>query len=151
MSDPDPAIQLWNGASYQTLLPSAATGGAMAVLLIAMPPLSGPPSHVHATEDEVFIVLDGVIDVAIGDRRVTRGPMQAAFVPRGVAHSFRTGPQGACGITILTPGGFEGFFAEMATSGLDLPSDLAEVRAIARRYGASFVGPGLAQSGGQHA
>jgi hypothetical protein len=81
--------------------------------------------------------------------------LQTAFVPRGVAHSFRTGPEGARGLTILTPGGFEGFFAEMAALDLQLPQDLALMRDIAGRYGSSLVGPGLAQTvaqmGGDHA
>jgi mannose-6-phosphate isomerase-like protein (cupin superfamily) len=147
MTDPTPAAHHWNGASYQTILSTAETAGAMSVLYIETPPLSGPPAHVHAAEDETFVVLDGTIEFEVGDRYFTRGPMQTAFVPRGVSHSFRSGPKGARGLTILTPGGFEGFFADMARSGYDLPRDLDEVRAAAGRYGARFVGPGLAQRG----
>jgi mannose-6-phosphate isomerase-like protein (cupin superfamily) len=142
----------WNGARYQTLLSSAETGGALSILHVDTPALSGPPSHVHAAEDEVFVLLDGSIDFQVGEDRFTCGPMQTAYVPRGVVHSFRTGPQGARGLSVMTPGGFEGFFAEMAQSGLHLPQDLAAVRAIAARYGSRFTGPGLAHIGeGRHA
>jgi quercetin dioxygenase-like cupin family protein len=147
MTTPD--THHWNGSSYQTLLPATKTGGALSILCVTAPPNSGPPSHIHAAEDEVFIILSGMIDFAVGDRRLTCGPMQVAFVPRGVAHSFRTGPQGARGLTILTPGGFEGFFAEMAALDLQVPQDLALIGDIAGRYGSSFVGPGLAQIGAQ--
>jgi quercetin dioxygenase-like cupin family protein len=145
MTDQTPAPVLWNGASYQTILSCAETGGALSVMYVDAPPLSGPPSHVHAAEDETFILLEGSVDLAVGDCRFTCGPMQTAFVPRGVPHSFLTGPDGAKGFTILSPGGFEGFFAEMARSGLHLPRDLAAVREVASRYGSTFVGPGLAQ------
>jgi quercetin dioxygenase-like cupin family protein len=151
MTEPMPVIHRWNGTSYQTILSAAETAGVLSVVHVEAPPHSGPPSHVHATEDETFIVLDGMIELAIGDQRLTCGPMQVAFVPRGTVHSFRTGPDGARGLTLLTPGGFEGFFAEMAASGLNLPQDMAAVRAVAGRYGAAFMGPGLAQLRGSHA
>jgi mannose-6-phosphate isomerase-like protein (cupin superfamily) len=153
MTTPD--THHWQGSSYQTILSTAETGGALSILSVTAPPHSGPPTHIHAGEDEVFIILSGTVDFAVGDRRLTCGPLQTAFVPRGVAHSFRTGPEGARGLTILTPGGFEGFFAEMATLDLQLPQDLALMRDIAGRYGSSLVGPGLAQTvaqmGGDHA
>jgi mannose-6-phosphate isomerase-like protein (cupin superfamily) len=144
-----PDTHHWNGSSYQTILSTAETGGTLSILCVTAPPHSGPPSHIHAAEDEVFIILSGTVDFAVGDRRLTCGPLQTAFVPRGVAHSFRTGPQGARGLTILTPGGFEGFFADMAALDLSLPADMEAVRAIAGRYGSRFVGPGLAQTAAQ--
>jgi len=42
----------------------------------------------------------------VAGRRITCGPLDVAFVPRGTAHSFVTGPSGARGLTILTPGRF---------------------------------------------
>ncbi len=151
MTPQTPRTHHWNGASYQTLLAAEDSGGSLSILLVDAPAHSGPPSHIHAAEDEVFIILDGSIDFLVGQDRFTCGPMQTAFVPRGVVHSFRTGPDGARGLGVMTPGGFEGFFAEMARSGLQLPHDLAAVRAIAARYGSRFTGPGLAQMGHQDA
>jgi quercetin dioxygenase-like cupin family protein len=151
MTPQTPRTHHWNGASYQTLLSAAETGGSLSILHVDTPAHSGPPSHIHAAEDEVFLILEGSIDFLVGEDRFTCGPMQTAFVPRGVVHSFRTGPDGARGLTVITPGGFEGFFAEMAQAGLQLPQDLAAVRAVAARYGAHFTGPGLAQEGCQDA
>jgi hypothetical protein len=108
-------------------------------------PMSGPPAHVHANEDEIFIVLEGEIEFSVEGRRFVRGPLQTAFVRRGQVHSFRTGASGARCITVLTPGGFEGFFAEAAREQLRLPEDTDEVVALAALFGSRMVGPGLAQ------
>ena len=135
----------WNGTLYQTILSTADTGGAMSITYGEAAPFTGPPAHVHAHEDEVFVVLDGEITFEVAGGSLSRGPMGTAFVPRGVPHSFMTGPSGARSITVLTPGGFEGFFAEMAKGKFQMPQDLGTVAAIAARYGSNFVGPGIAQ------
>jgi hypothetical protein len=114
-------------------------------------PFNGPPAHVHDHEDEVLIVLDGEMTFEVAGARFSRRALGTAFVPRGTPHSFVTGRNGARCLTVLTPGGFEGFFAEMARGQFRMPRDLAAVAAIAARYGSRFTGPGLAQQEVQHA
>jgi mannose-6-phosphate isomerase-like protein (cupin superfamily) len=150
MSDPG-TVRYWNGTRYQTILSTAETGGAMSIIYGEAEPFNGPPTHVHYNEDEVFIVLEGEVAFDLAGQRFTRGPMGTAFVPRGKPHSFMTGSNGARCLTVLTPGGFEGFFAELARGGFELPQDLASVAAIAASYGSHFVGPGIAQLQVQHA
>ena len=58
--------------------------------------------HDHAGEDELFIVLDGLLEIAFEDRpAVTLAPGQAYVVPRGVRHNPRS-PQG-CLIALIEP------------------------------------------------
>jgi hypothetical protein len=114
-------------------------------------PFNGPPAHVHDREDEIFIVLEGEVTFEVAGERFSCGPMGTAFLPRGTPHSFMTGPDGARCLTVVTPGGFEGFFAEIARSQFRLPQDVASVAEIAARYGSRFTGPGLAQQEVQHA
>ncbi len=144
-------VHHWNGTSYRTILSTAETGGAMSIIYGEADPLIGPPAHVHDHEDEIFVVLEGEITFDVAGERFSRGPMGTAFVPRGTPHSFVTGASGARCFTVLTPGGFEGFFAEMAHGQFRLPQDLAAVVAISERYGSRFAGPGLAQQEVQHA
>ncbi len=134
----------WNDTSYRIILNSADTNGAMSVIHGVAGPMNGPAEHVHEFEDEIFIVLEGEIEFEVSGMRFLRGPLGTAFIPRGQPHSFRTGPEGARAITVLTPGGFEGFFADMATRQLRLPQDIAEIAATAASFGSRFVGPGLA-------
>lgn len=140
-----------NKTTYRTILAAAESGGAIAIVYGATGPFTGPPAHIHTNEDEVIIVLEGEVEFETADSRFTRGPMGVAFLPRGKTHSFRTGPRGAKCLTILTPGGFEGFFADVADAGLHLPQDLEQVARLAGRYGSLFVGPGLAQRMAQDA
>lgn len=150
MTDPE-TVHHWNGTRYQTILGTADTGGAVSITYGEAGPFNGPPAHVHDNEDEIFIVLDGEMIFEVAGARFSRGPMGTAFVPRGTPHSFMTGANGARCLTVLTPGGFEGFFAEMARGRFRMPEDLAAVAAIAARYGSRFTGPGLAQQKVQHA
>lgn len=138
-------VHHWNGTSYRTILSTAETGGALCIVYGEAGPLSGPPAHFHADEDEIFVVLEGEVEFEVGDKRFVRGPLGTAFVPRGQVHSFRTGRSGARCLTVLTPGGFESFFAEAAHKQLRMPQDLDEIAALAALYGSRFVGPGLAQ------
>ncbi len=75
-----------------------------------------PPRHVHAAEDETSAVLSGRHRLWIeGEGEGFEvGPGEAAFVPRGADHTFRiVGEETGRHPVLLTPGGVEGFFAEM--------------------------------------
>ena len=140
----DPQTLEWNGTLYKTILSTSETDGAMAVLDTWSPAGSGPPRHVHEAEDEVFIMLEGTCRVWIaGDERIV-GPGEAVFVPRGIEHTFRVTDDGPSRhIVILTPGGFEGFFAEMAAGRFRIPQDMPAIGASAARHNLTFNGPPL--------
>jgi quercetin dioxygenase-like cupin family protein len=144
-------IHHWNDTSYRTILATDETEGAMAIIYGEAGPFSGPAAHFHDNEDEIFIVLEGEVEFELEGERFVRGPLGTAFLPRGKVHSFRTGPNGARCLTLLTPGGFEGFFAEMAKSQYRLPQDIGAVAQVGARYGSHLVGPGLAQREQDHA
>jgi mannose-6-phosphate isomerase-like protein (cupin superfamily) len=42
--------------------------------------------HSHDDTDDLFFVLDGVLDVELRDRTITLGPGELFVVPRGVEH-----------------------------------------------------------------
>ena len=141
----------WNGTRHRTILGTTETGGAMSITYGDADPFTGPPAHTHDHEDEIFIVLDGEMTFEVAGERFACGPLGTAFVPRGTPHSFMTGAKGATCLTVLTPGGFEGFFAEMARGQFQMPQDMTAVAEIAARYGSRRIGPGLAQQEVQHA
>ena len=143
MSQSD-TLHHWNDTSYRTILSTEETGGAISIVYGEAGPWNGPAAHYHANEDEIFIVLDGEVEFDMDGERFVRGPLGTAFLPRGRVHSFRTGAEGARCLTLLTPGGFENFFAEMAKGQFRLPQDMAQVASIAARYGSHLVGPGIA-------
>ena len=80
-----------------------------------VPPLADTPLHVHTNEDELFYALEGEHVIQVGDEEHRIGPGETAFGPRGVPHAQRRVVPAAGRILIaVTPGGFEGFFRELA-------------------------------------
>jgi quercetin dioxygenase-like cupin family protein len=65
-------------------------------------PGGGPPLHVHHEDDEAWYVLDGSLQFRFADRTVEAVQGSAVFVPRGVAHTFAAGPDGARYLIITT-------------------------------------------------
>jgi quercetin dioxygenase-like cupin family protein len=64
-------------------------GGAVLAVLGHLEPGAGPADHVHFKQDEMFYVLEGTFEFAIGDQVSTAGPGTIIFVPRAVVHRFR--------------------------------------------------------------
>lgn len=132
----------WLGVHYRTILSSAETGGRMSITDSVSPPASGPPRHIHHDADETFVMLSGEVEVWLEGDCYFRGPSETMFIPRGSEHSFRVvGESPARHLVILTPGGFEGFFSEMAAGQFRIPQDMATIEQIAERYHLSFTGP----------
>lgn len=134
----------WLGTSYKTILTTAASAGAISVTDSVSPPLSGPPRHIHHDADETFVVLTGDVEFWIAGDRFMRGPGQTAFIPRGREHTFRViSDTPSRHLVILTPGGFEGFFAEMAAGQFRIPEDMPAIEESAARHHLTFTGPPL--------
>jgi quercetin dioxygenase-like cupin family protein len=134
----------WQGTTYRTILKTADTEGRMSIVDSVSPPNSGPPRHIHHAEDECFVVLSGEIEFWLEGATRFAGPGEAIFIPRGKAHTFRAvGDRPARHLVILTPGGFEEFFAEMAAGQFRIPHDMPAVLESAARHSLEFTGPPL--------
>ncbi len=57
--------------------------------------------HAHADEDEMFLVVDGELELQLRDRVVTLGPGEFFIVPRGVEH--RPVARARCSIVLFEP------------------------------------------------
>jgi quercetin dioxygenase-like cupin family protein len=137
------AVQ-WLGVSYKTILSSDATNGAMSITDSMSPAGSGPPRHVHQKEDETFVILTGECEFWVAGETFIRREGETAFIPRGTDHTFRVvGSRPSRHLLILTPGGFEGFFMEMASGQFRIPENMEEINECAARYNLSFTGPPL--------
>ena len=57
---------------------------------------AGAPLHLHYEVDEVIYVVEGTLDLQLGDERHTVGPNQTISIPMGTPHSFTVvSPEGA--------------------------------------------------------
>lgn len=134
----------WLGVTYRTILAASATNGAMSIIDSLSPHGSGPPRHVHEREHETFVILTGRFQFWLDGETFERGPGETAFIPRGREHTFRVmSEEPARHLVILTPGGFEGFFADMAAGQFRIPNDMERIEAAAKRYNLCFTGPPL--------
>ena len=139
-----PGVIEWLGFRYKTILPAAEAGGTMSIVDSLSPAGSGPPRHVHDREDETFVLLTGECEFWMEGETFIKRAGETAFVPRGREHTFRvTGSQPSRQIIILTPGGFEDFFAEMAQGQFRVPEDMEQIGASAARHSLRFTGPPL--------
>jgi len=68
---------------------SGQTDGLLALAEVRLPPLTaGPNLHVHANEDEMFFVLDGVMTVQVGDQLQEIAAGGLVWGARDVPHAF---------------------------------------------------------------
>ena len=123
------------------MLPTAGMNGAISLVEHTLAPGAlGAPPHLHTREDETSYVLQGVLTAQLGDRIVTAGPGEAVVKPRGEFHTFwNAGDEPLRFLEVITPGGFEEYFAELAplipAAG---PPDMGAIIALGARYGLEF-------------
>jgi quercetin dioxygenase-like cupin family protein len=117
------------------------TGGKFTMWTEITPPGGGPPPHYHLNEDEAFHVIEGRVAFLVDGKWHEVGPGGAAFMPRGVVHTFKNvGDQSSRMLLTTTPSGFEKFFARCAAEfakpgGPDMPKILD----IGVEHGIHFV------------
>lgn len=118
------------------------TGGAVSVVEHPFPVGAWAPPHLHTREDEYSIVTQGEIGFRSGDREVVLGAGGYITKPRGELHAmWNAGDAPARMIEIISPGGFEHYFRELAELLAAGPPDPQQIRIIADCYGLQFGEP----------
>ena len=94
------------------------TGGGFSLVEHPIPPHTlGAPLHRHSREDEYSFVLEGRMGALLGDDVVYAEAGDLAFKPRDQWHTFWNAGDTPCRILeIISPGGFEHFFEELAAA-----------------------------------
>jgi quercetin dioxygenase-like cupin family protein len=98
-----------------------------------------PPSHRHREEDEIVYVLEGELTFHVDgtQRRMRAG--SSIFLPRGEEHGYSVESREARLLTVVTPAGLEGYYAELG--GREAESDIERMVTVAARYGVEITGP----------
>ena len=101
------------------MIGGAESGGGFSLVEHPMPPRAlAAPLHRHSREDEYSFVLEGRVGALLGDEVVYGGPGDLIFKPRGQWHTFwNAGDDAARLLEIISPAGFERFFAELIELG----------------------------------
>lgn len=95
---------------------SVETGGGFSLVEHPIPPRTlVAPLHRHEREDEYSFILEGRMGAQLGDDVVVGEAGDFVFKPRRQWHTFWNAGDTPCRILeIISPGGFESFFAEFA-------------------------------------
>jgi mannose-6-phosphate isomerase-like protein (cupin superfamily) len=93
------------------------------------------PMHRHNNEDEYSYVIEGRMGALLGDEHVEAGPGDLVHKPRGQWHTFwNAGDEPARILEIISPAGFERFFAELVDMGGVAQADPEALGDLCRRY-----------------
>jgi len=106
----------------------------------------GPPLHVHDAIDEAWYLLEGQLDVQVGEQRRQVGAGSFLLVPHGVPHTFvNPGAGWARWVGVLSSGAALGMSEKLGRLVPELgPPDKEAIGEMFRRYGTTVLGPPLA-------
>ena len=113
------------------------SGGGFSLVEHPMSPRAlGAPLHRHSREDEYSYVVEGRVGALLGDEVAEGGPGDLIFKPRNQWHTFwNAGDTPARMLEIISPAGFERYFAELVELGGSTRAAPADLAALAARYG----------------
>jgi quercetin dioxygenase-like cupin family protein len=98
----------------------------------------GAPLHSHPWT-ETFYVLEGEVEVQVGNRKALATPGTLMHAPENVAHSFR-----ACSPTVrmleIIPASAEGFYREGGEKVPTVPFDPEAFQALCEKYNVRIFG-----------
>jgi quercetin dioxygenase-like cupin family protein len=109
------------------------------------------PLHIHHTEDEIFVILEGEVAFQLDQQQSVHGAGATVLAPKGVPHTYRVqSKSGARLLTITARGDFERFVRAISrkaeTTGLPpqvTPSAdaIARLTKVAAEHGIDIIGP----------
>jgi mannose-6-phosphate isomerase-like protein (cupin superfamily) len=142
----------FGGFGVEWKIDAEASGGRFSVVHHPMAPHAlAAPLHYHHNEDEYSFVLEGTLGALLGDEVATAGPGSWVFKPRHQWHTFWNAGDTPCRIIeVISPGGFEDYFREVAAARgdleafarinaeYDLEMDFESVPGLCQRFGLTF-------------
>ena len=119
------------------MLDGPETGERFSLVEHPMPPRHlAAPLHKHSREDEYSFVLEGRMGALLGDHEVYAEAGDFVHKPRDQWHTFWNAGDEPCRILeIISPAGFENYFAEIVDRSLASPPDFEALAELAARYG----------------
>ena len=125
------------GLGVRYMIRSEQTDGRFALIEHTIPARGlAAPVHTHANEDEYSYILSGRMGAMVGDEVVEAGPGELVAKPRGVPHAFwNAGDEEVRLLELISPGGFDRYFADMAPLlGGAGPPDFEALAGVQARY-----------------
>ena len=116
------------------------TGGAYYLFEFAFDPESGNSLHIHTYEDEVLYVLEGAIQIRLGNEKLQADTGGVAHLSKRIPHAlYNPLKVPSRYLAIAIPGGMENFFDELSAAQEAGTLDDAMHRNISRKYGIEWL------------
>ena len=128
------------GSGTDFKLWSADTGGLLSIVEHPIDPGILVPPHVHSREDQATYVIEGEVDILVGETVTRCGTGAYISKPRGLPHAFwNVGTAPARIMEISTPGGVERFMEGLFEILLSGRPDPAAIGSLAAAHGLTFL------------
>ena len=139
------------GVRIKILLSSKDSGGQFSLIEGLMPPGGDGGLHLHTNEDESMHLLEGELEVTIGERKFLLSSGESYFAPRNIPHRLRNLSQTpARSLVLTTPGGFDKFIAQAGIrlterltppAELPTPDQMETLLKLAQEFGITIIAP----------
>jgi quercetin dioxygenase-like cupin family protein len=117
------------GALISIMASAEQTGGVFNLFDILLPLGYETPLHIHYAEDVAIHVLEGTLDIFLGDEKKRAVAGSFFFQPRGTPHGFRVIGTAHARISYMTvPAGFDEFIIACSKPFSDLEAMMLEAR-----------------------
>jgi hypothetical protein len=116
-----------------------------------MPPGGDGGLHLHANEDESMHLLEGELEVTIGDKQFPLASGESYFAPWNIPRRLRNlSPTPVRSLLLTTPGGFDAFISQ---AGIRLfegitqrvepptPDQMQKLLKLAEEFGIKIIAP----------
>lgn len=126
------------GIEIRYLIDGTVTGAASGVFEMIVPPGARvPPPHSHTQNEEVIVVLEGVLRYSVDEETRDLKAGERMYTPRGSVHGFSNPhDKPARALVILTPDIGLGYFREVAeVANAPGPPGRAKLMAVMTRHG----------------
>jgi mannose-6-phosphate isomerase-like protein (cupin superfamily) len=134
----DEWLQVTPGERFRIHTSVKETKGIYTMLELIADPRNGVPMHIHQNEDEHFIVLEGSLHIANGDKRFDAPAGTTVTIKKGVPHAWCNLMDTPLRMLVaFSPGNIEDLFKATAARESD------DIAALAAKYGTLLVGPPL--------
>ena len=147
---PGEGRKLWVAEELMTFVVSNEdTCGKYALTDSMVPPQGEAPPHIHHREDEAFWVLEGELEIMVGEDTFEASAGSFVHLSRGVIHTYKNvGATPVRFLTLMVPAGLEKLFEEVGKPGTDASSpppfgeeDVEMLLAVAPKYGVEIPSP----------
>lgn len=132
-------MEVTPGEIFKIRTSASETDGVYTMLEIIADPRNGVPMHVHANEEECFVVLEGNLHLTRGEDRLNLFAGDAATVRRNTPHAWcNLSHRPVRFLVIFSPGAMEKAFRRIGSM---TDADFSAISETAEGDGSTIVGP----------